>query len=1052
MKPSENRLSYVLGIDLGAESIGWQLLQTNGAEPAAISACGVHTFDAGVDQSDGSIEAGKDKSRAAARRKARLPRRQLWRRARRRRKIFRLLQSAGFLPPTPDLSASSLDNALKELDKALREAHPCEPGDESAAHLLPYRLRAIALDRGLKPFELGRAIYHLAQRRGYKSNRREARKSDEDAGAVETGIEELRQAMQAASARTLGEYFSRLDPAIERVRRRWTARDMFEDEFRRIIDAQRPHHAALTDDFCEALHAAMFFQRPLKSASHLIGECELMPGTKRAPLALRIAQRFRLLQKVNDLLIETADGSSRPLRPDEREKLLSALHSEGDRTFAQARKLLKLPRDAKFNLERGDEKKIVGNRTDAKLVEIFGDRWERLSEDERDAVVDDVRSFEDEGALERRGRSHWKLDDEAARKLSRCRLEDDYSRHCREALRRLVAKMESGMSYMTARRELFPDTDKPLKPVDLLPPVLHTVIGKKLRNPAICRALTELRKLVNAIIRRYGKPEWVRLELARDLRNPRKKREEMYKRMRQREKEREAAKQRILAEAGIQQPRRDDVEKALLWDECRGVCPYTGRSISFRDLFGRNPQFQVEHIVPLSLCLDNSFANKTLCYHEENVRKHKRTPYQAYSGNPEQWNEILGRVKRFQGDFARAKLERFQTTDDELEKLMEGFTARQLQDTRYASRLAAEYLGLLYGGAIDADGVRRIQVSAGGVTAFLRNELGLNAILGLQGEKNRQDHRHHAVDALCIALASPAVVKQLADAAEAADRTGRRLFAPIRQPWPGFLDEARAKVLAIKVSRRANHRLRGALHQDTNYSPAHPTKDERGRVVEYRHVREPVTDLSPGKLQDVVDPRVRARILEKLESVGGDAKKLDGNWPTLPTRDGREIPIRRVRIRKVVTVQAIGSDAHPRYVAPGANHHAVIVEREDEKGRTVWQDHVVTRLDAALRKAAGNPVIERNWGPGARFVMWLAPGDAVSMKSDNGIDDLYYIRAISDGNYELRLHTDARRSTDVKKAGKAGGRINLRSADAFRQRDVRKVCVSALGEVLPCND
>ena len=99
------------------------------------------------------------------------------------------------------------------------------------------------------------------------------------------------------------------------------------------------------------------------------------------------------------------------------------------------------------------------------------------------------------------------------------------------------------------------------------------------------------------------------------------------------------------------------------------------------------------------------------------------------------------RVKRFQGSAARAKLRLF-----EVEKIDEDFTNRDLNDTRYASRLAKDYLGLLYGGfdGIDEAGTRCVQACCGQITSTLRNEWSLNTILGTDGEKNREDHRHHA--------------------------------------------------------------------------------------------------------------------------------------------------------------------------------------------------------------------------------------------------------------------------------------------------------------------
>ena len=120
---------------------------------------------------------------------------------------------------------------------------------------------------------------------------------------------------------------------------------------------------------------------------------------------------------------------------------------------------------------------------------------------------------------------------------------------------------------------------------------------------------------------------------------------------------------------------------------------------------GQHSQFDIEHIIPFSRSLDNSFLNKTLCYHEENRGvKQNQTPYEAYASNEKRWAEIIGRVKRFRGSAAHVKLRKFQQKEPD-----EDFAARMLQDTRYMSRLATEYLGLLYGGTIDADHTTRVR-------------------------------------------------------------------------------------------------------------------------------------------------------------------------------------------------------------------------------------------------------------------------------------------------------------------------------------------------------
>ncbi|MGH9664919.1 MAG: type II CRISPR RNA-guided endonuclease Cas9 [Bryobacteraceae bacterium] len=280
---NENR--FVLGVDLGVKSVGLALIDTQGGR---IIHTAVRVFPAGV---DGDFESGHDESKNKKRREARLARRQTERRARRMHRVFHLLQRQGLLPE------GEAHDCLKTLDQQLAGKYDPHPG-------VPYTLRARALDFPLEALELGRALYHLSQRRGFQSNRRAPVKEDEKKGKVASGIEGLSAQIQQAGARTLGEYYARVDPHIAgaRIRTRYTHRKMYEAEFDAIWEAQAVHHAEkLSEGFRKRLRAAIFDQRPLKDQSHLIGACSLMPEEKRAPLYELDAQRFRLLDKVNNL-------------------------------------------------------------------------------------------------------------------------------------------------------------------------------------------------------------------------------------------------------------------------------------------------------------------------------------------------------------------------------------------------------------------------------------------------------------------------------------------------------------------------------------------------------------------------------------------------------------------------------------------------------------------------------------------------------------------------------------------------------------------------------
>jgi len=162
MKKDSSQDNTVLGVDLGANSVGWAMLAIGGKEatPTGVVGTGVRVFEAGVEGTEADIRMGKDESRAAERRKARLGRRQTERRARRMARLFRLLQEAGLLPEGPSLTGEDRDRIIRDLDRKVRTGLGID-SDPKKAHLLPYLLRRRALDERLEPYELGRALYHL---------------------------------------------------------------------------------------------------------------------------------------------------------------------------------------------------------------------------------------------------------------------------------------------------------------------------------------------------------------------------------------------------------------------------------------------------------------------------------------------------------------------------------------------------------------------------------------------------------------------------------------------------------------------------------------------------------------------------------------------------------------------------------------------------------------------------------------------------------------------------------------------------------------------------
>jgi CRISPR-associated endonuclease Csn1 len=1050
----------ILGIDLGANSIGWALLKCDpiSKDVTGLVDAGSRIFEAGM---TGDISSGRAESRCVERRNARSVRRNLERRRKRMTTLKNLLQEYGLLPDGESIESivHDLDMQVKDFIKTIPESH--RPENRVLAHTYPYFLRALASIQEIPPHLLGRAIYHLAQRRGFQSNRK-TQTDEKELGLVKQGIADLRSRMSETGAKTLGQYFAFVDPSEIRIRGRWTSREMYESEFR-LIMGNNPCN--LSSSQIKKVEKTIFFQRKLRSQKTLIGECALEKSKRRCPWYRREAQEFRYLQSVNNLKLITIDGELRSLYPEERTVLLDILSGatfqldkRGDLTLAKAKKALGLPAKTKFTIEDGGEKVLKGDRTTARMVSILGEAWNGFNPEKQASLIQDMSCFEKSEPLKKRLVSHHGISLDMSELLADTTLEPGYCNLSANAIRKLLPLMREGKAYSEAVKEVYPAVFSSTGIVNEFLPSLKNYT-KSLRNPVVERCLNELRRVINAVIREYGKPGIIRLELARDVKNTKKVKERMIQENRDREKERHYALNKILEEFSEFNASRDDITKILLAEECGYICPYTGESISISSLIGRNPRFDIEHIIPRSRSMDNSFINKTLCLHEENRNvKKNRTPYEAYHGTAK-YDEILGRVSRFKGKLAKRKLELFQMTPDDVTSKYEDFSNRQLNDTRYASLEASAYLGLLYGGVnTSIDGKRRVNVLSGGVTSMVRAFHGLNAILNDGGEKTRKDHRHHAVDAIAIGVTSPGMVKHLSDSIRIQETMGAvthyRTESVLKMDsWPSMLEDSRHKIAEILASHHVSKRISGALHEATFYSKDHHATIN-GKVQTFKHIPVELPNLERGKVPFIVDDGVRRAVETKLEQLQiDDPKKAFRNLENLPeliSSDGEtRIPIKKVKIRRTQNTITVGKGNRQRSVVSGNNHHMLIyAELDDADNEVKWVGEVVTLLEAKERQRRNQPVVNRDLGPGKKFKMTIQCGDVFKMVVGEK-RELVIVRTIPQSKQICFARVnDSRLVKDIKSSGDWLSKM----PDTLRVSNPTKYTVDPLGRLRRAND
>ncbi len=834
-------MKYRLSLDLGTTSLGWAMLALDHREPpqpkaiikAGVRIFGTGIFGAGRNPKDGS-------SLAVTRRNARAMRRRRDRLLKRKSRMTAMLLKYGFFPQ----------------DEAARKALEL---------LNPYELRAKGLDQALKPEEFARALFHINQRRGFKSNRKTDKK-DNDSGALKQAIIGLRAQLDkqgaGGKARTVGELLWRRFNSGDGVRARYKEeriakddgktrieksyslyvdRAMVEAEFdalwaKQNADNPTHFHELARDDLKDAL----LHQRPLKPVK--AGRCTLLPEEERAPLALPSTQRARILQEVNHLRILREGLQQESLTLQQRNNLVQALEVSPKRTFTQIKTLLGLSGSVQFNFEDPKRQEFKGNATTSILSEreCFGSAWAKFSEAKQDEIVWQLVTEESESALVRWLVDNTGVDEHLAEHLAQVSLPEGYGSLSLKALQRIIpALREDVIPYSEAVVRAGFDHHSQLNPSstgEILPSLPYygdplrrfVAFGTgspndppekqfgKIANPTVHVGLNQVRTVVNALIKRHGHPAQVIVEVARELKQSKEQREDTTKKQAENQNRNQRIRTEIAAAKGISEHRvhRADIEKWILWEELSfnvvdRHCPYSGQQISAGLLLSE--AVEIEHILPFQQTLDDSLNNKTVAMRDANRIKKNRTPWEAredFAAKGWDYDGILRRAERM----PRNKRYRFaQDGYAQWLKNDKDFLARALNDTRYLSRVAREYLSLIC--------PHGTWVIPGQMTAMLRAKFGLNNILGLTGEKNRNDHRHHAVDACVIGATDRGMLKKFADANKMARLTEEsRLVAEMPLPWDTYRAHCDRAVNAIWVSHKPDHGYEAEMFDQTIYN------------------------------------------------------------------------------------------------------------------------------------------------------------------------------------------------------------------------------------------
>ena len=960
-------MKYRLGLDLGTNSIGWAVYSLDSEnEPNELVDMGVRIF------SDGRDPKTKEPL-AVARRTARGQRKLIYRRKLRRKSVFRLLQQQNLFPKTKEESQK-----LKALN--------------------PYMLRVKALDEKLEPYELARVLFNLSVRRGFKSNRKDG--SGEEEVTSKSGeklsqkdmCNELAKAIKESGCRTIGEFLWKnkdKNKGLRFVPGRMTyypLRQMYIDEFNAIRTVQEAFYKSVD---WEAIFDEIFFQRPLKAQER--GRCQYMQEKERTFKAMPCAQKLRMLQEVRNMDYQNERGQKIPLSEEDEKIILNLLDTKDKVTFDAIRKALKLTGACTFNLESTSRTSLNGNTTAVKLrnKNRFGELWDTLSLEEQDSIVEKLITADEDkeiyDLLEK-----YNLTDEQKESIVKVQLPAGTTMLCKEVSEKLVQKMESGsaFTYTAAVESLgYKYADQTVEKYDMLPYYGKVLVGStmgidpskpedkpelkygKISNPTVHVALNQTRTVVNALIKQYGKPSQIALELSRDLKASREAKDAMLKKQNENKKRNEILNKNITDAYKIAYPNRNDRLKYRLWEElgAEGLprkCIYCGKNISGAELFSKS--IEIEHLLPYSRTLLDAESNLTVAHASCNAFKKERSPYEAFGSNPSgyNWNEILARANQLKNP---AKRGRFSVDAMETFEKESGFIARQLTDNSYLSKMALRYLKSV------CDNIWSVN---GGMTKLLRDKWEIDSILkrkidekeiayfGLKDEqigeykKNRYDHRHHALDASVIALIDRSLVKEISTL-NARSQKNRIEVPPMAVPRI----ELQEKVKNIVVSFKPDHGAEGKLSKETllgkikREEVVELSKIEEGDIPfiknekvrgdfeskfaeskdikkvrkEFKDIypqvkifrecfvsRSPIASLKENNIEDIVDAKIRSRLQDFYALHKGE------KFEDLLQKFSEETKIKKVRCLNRVQTPIVINREVPRYLAPEDYFAAII--------------------------------------------------------------------------------------------------------------------------------
>ena len=455
----------ILGLDLGTNSIGWAVVEKEDEKFTLLNK-GVRIFQEGV-----KIEKGREESKAAERTRYRSARRLKYRRKLRNINTLKVLSDYNFCPK---LTSQELNDWKYKRNYPDNDSFMQWQRTDELSQKNPYHYRAITVEQKLDlnnkedRYKIGRALYHITQRRGFLSNRLDTTPENENSKV----LSKIREISEVKGAKTLGQHFYEKYKLSEKIRNTYTHREEhYLEEFKRICEFQE-----LPEEMCVRLKKAIFFQRPLKSQKGSIGKCVFEPNKPRCAVSRPEFEEYRMLCFVNNIKIKTPeDEQLRFLTDVEKDKIVPQFYrkSKDHFDFEDLAKQLSPKKQYKYFKERDINPEdwlfnysmkttVSGCPVSARFRDLFGDDFMNIQieyyreSDGRKSVIDinDIwhvlYSFDSDQKLAVFARNRLLFDDDKIKAFLKIRLKQDYASLSLKAIKKILPYLRKGLIYSHA--------------------------------------------------------------------------------------------------------------------------------------------------------------------------------------------------------------------------------------------------------------------------------------------------------------------------------------------------------------------------------------------------------------------------------------------------------------------------------------------------------------------------------------------------------------------------------------------------------------------------